>query len=114
MLPNCHLRSGSGQGLPRFLGGCPSIGCDRIAWVVKRKPAMLLQHFVIIYLSFFFPLLPSSSFDFCCLCVCHHDFQMVDWYKATSFIFCRLKAVWSRGWTLPLYHVKFCCQSAAS
>lgn len=60
MLPNCHLRSSSGQGLPRFLGGCPSIECDRVAWVVKRKPAMLLQHFVIIYLSFFFS--PSSLF----------------------------------------------------
>lgn len=73
MLPNCHLRSGSGQGLPRFLGGCPPIGCDRIAWVVKRT-AILLWHFIIILLFFF--LHPASSFDFCCLHICQHHFQM--------------------------------------
>lgn len=55
MLPNCHLRSGSRQGLPRFPGGCPPIGCDRIAWLVKRKPAILPRHFITISLFFLFP-----------------------------------------------------------
>lgn len=59
MLPNCHLRSSSRQGLLRFLGGCPPIGCDRIAWVVKCKPAILPWHFNN-YFSFFFP--PPSLF----------------------------------------------------
>lgn len=53
MLPNCHLGSGSEQGLPRFLGRCPLMGCDRISWVVKCKPAILQQQFNN-YFSFFF------------------------------------------------------------
>jgi len=94
MLPDCHVGSGSGQGLPRFLGGCPPIGCDRIAWAVKRKPAISQQRFNN-YLSFvLFPLLPHSSFVFWCHCVCCHHFQMVDGHGVTGFIFRRLKAVW--------------------
>lgn len=91
MLPNCHLRSGSGQGLPRFLGGCPPIGCDHIAWVVKRT-AILLWHFIIILLFFFsipLPHLISAVSTYV------NTISKWDWYKDTSFIFCRLKAVWS-------------------
>lgn len=96
MLPNCHLGSGSGQGLPRFLGGCPPIGCDRITWVVKHKTAILQRHFNNYFYFYFFPLLPSLSFDFCCRYVCHHHFQMVDRRGVTSFVFRRLKTVWER------------------
>lgn len=55
MLPNCHLGSGSEQGLPRFLGRCPLMGCDRISWVVKCKPAILQQQFNNYFSFFFFP-----------------------------------------------------------
>lgn len=98
MLPNCHLGSGSGQGLLRFLGGCPPIGCDRIAWAVKCKPASSQRRFnnYFSFVFFFSPLLPASSFDFWCRYVCCHRFQMVNWCGVTRLIFRGLKTVWER------------------
>lgn len=89
MLPNCHLRSGSGQGLPRFLGGCPPIGCDRTAWVVKRKPAILLRHFIII--SLFFP--PPFPLPRLISAVSTYVTTLSKWWTGT-----KLPALFSAGW----------------
>lgn len=93
---------GSGQGLPRSPGGCPPVRRWDVTAPLGRLNLSLLCHscalIIVFSFPFFFcsPLLPSSSFDVGCRCVCQPRFQMVDWRRGTSSTVRRLETGWER------------------
>lgn len=93
MLPNCHLRSGSGHRLLRSARGRPPIGCDCSTGQVKHRPGISQQR-CNNYFSFFALPTPPTPFDFLGEWCCHMRHRRFQNCGVPSCAFWRLRADW--------------------